>query len=389
MLKIQSSLLTKGLYFKMKSSPPTWNGLWKQLRGAPPEDTATPAAFPELSEKTLEAIYAESPLRHEPDTFVLYRIIGNDLPPRHRRGQSITNLRFLLENEPALPGCEKRWVINRITDPATEAALLDLLRDHHQPVLHIPFIAEDYARIPLDLACLPSPKYLSSFRFRWLRQRQKDPILGAVNRLKNLYVMNNNGARNAALADGRSRAKWVLPFDGNCFFTASAWDKLAAGVTARPWLKYFTVPMARLLDNNHLFDSSFTPEAKEEPQLLFRRDAAEMFNEAFPYGRRPKVELFWRLGIAGRWDAWTDAFWDQPRRPLSPEAHQFGSAGWVARLFSGVPELEAHPLGFTRNRALARQEAILTLLKELDTACGAASSANRTDIKSSQPHRLP
>src|SRR5690606_32334685 len=40
------------------------------------------------------------------DTFVLYRIIGNDLPPRHKRGQAIANLRFILEHEPALAGCE-------------------------------------------------------------------------------------------------------------------------------------------------------------------------------------------------------------------------------------------------------------------------------------------
>lgn len=327
---------------------------------------------------TLRSAYLASPLAAEPDTFVLYRIIGNDLPPRHRSDQSLSNLRFILENEPALPRCKKHWVVNRITDPAQEAAILDLLRTHDQPVVHLPFVAADYARIELDLAGLPGSHFLLSRRFARLSQKKKDRLLGAVHRLKNLYVMNNNGARNAALVDGRPHAKWVLPFDGNCFFTASAWDRFVADVTARPWLKYFAVPMARLLDNQHLLDPAFAPPAREEPQLVFRRDAIESFNPAFPYGRRPKVELFWRLGIPGPWDYWTESSWDQPRRPLSPEAYQFGAAGWIARLFSGVPQLEVSARNSPGRRGLARQEAILAMLANLDKSLGLPASLPHT-----------
>lgn len=332
----------------------------------PVPDLATAIRRVRIDAAGLRTDYLSSPLAREAETFVLYRIIGNDLPPRHRGGQSLANLRFILENEAPLPGCEKRWVVNRIVDPAQEAAVLELLQRHDQPVLHLPFVAEDYARIGLDFSCLPRPDYTTTKRFARLSRKKQNRLLGAVHRLKNNYVMNNNGARNAALADGRARAKWVLPFDGNCFFTAAAWNRLVADVTARPWLKYFAVPMARLLDNQHLFDPAFSPPAKEEPQLLFRRDAAESFNPAFPYGRRPKVELFWRLGIPGPWDLWTEFAWDQPRRPLSPEAFQFGAAGWVARLFSGVPQLEVSARRSPSQRGIARQEAILTLLHSLD-----------------------
>lgn len=336
------------------------------------------------NEETLRRDHAASPLAAEPDTFVLYRIIGNDLPPRHRSGQSLNNLRFLLDNEPDLPGCEKRWVVNRIVDPATESAVLELLRSRGQQILHLPIVANDYARIPLDLACLPSPRFLDSLRFKLLSRcslKYRNRTLGAVHRLKNLYVMNNNGARNAALADGRARAKWVLPFDGNCFFTAAAWSQLVNAVTARPWLRYFIVPMARLSDNAQLADPSFAPPANEEPQLLFRRDARATFNPDFPYGRRPKVELFWHLGIPGPWDKWSEETWDQPRRPLSPEAGQFGRAGWIARLFSGVPQLEVAARGSLGKRGVARQEAILTLLAQLDEAKGLPSPHN--------PYRVP
>ena len=339
--------------------------------------SATPSTPP--NEDVLRRDYADSPLAREADTFVLYRIIGNDLPPRHRSGQSVDNLRFILDNEPDLPGCEKRWVVNRIVDSTTETAVLDLLRSRKQTILHLPVVAADYARIPLDLESLPSPDFLDSLRFKLFSRcslKYRNRTLGAAHRLKNLYAMNNNGARNAALADGRAHAKWVLPFDGNCFFTASAWGQLTAAVTARPWLRYFIVPMARLSDNRQLTEPDFNPPANEEPQLLFRRDAPASFNPAFPYGRRPKVELFWHLGIPGPWDKWTEESWDQPRRPLSPEAGQFGRAGWVARLFSGVPQLEVTARGILGKRGVARQQAILTLLAQLDEALGLPSPHN-------------
>ncbi len=350
--------------------------LYKRLRGfLPRSDLASAVARCPVPHAELRAVYRASSLATEPDTFVLYRIIGNDLPPRHASGQSLANLRFVLAHEPPLPGCEKRWIVNRITDPALEAATLAVLSEHGQPFLHLPFAAAEYAAIGLDHGCLPRPDFLASHRFARLSRKKKNRLLCAVYRPKNLYVMNNNGARNAALADGRARAKWVLPFDGNCSFTTAAWERLVADVTARPWLKYFAVPMARLLDNHALEAAAFSPPANEEPQLLFRRDAAECFNPAFPYGRRPKVELFWRLGIPGRWDDWTECAWDQPRRPLSPEAYQFGVAGWVARLFSGMPQLEVPALRGPGKRGLARQEAILAMLAELDRAYGVTSGS--------------
>lgn len=103
--------------------------------------------------------------------------------------------------------------------------------------------------------------------------------------------------------------------------------------------------------------------------MIFRRDSAATFNEAFPYGRRPKVELFWHLGLPGPWDGWSEGWWDQPRRPLSPEARQFGVAGWVARLFSGEARLEQAGIKSPGNRGVARQQAILALLDELDRRC--------------------
>ncbi|WP_421703037.1 alginate lyase family protein [Aliiroseovarius sp.] len=314
----------------------------------------------------LRAEYHLKGLNRRPDRFVLYRILGNDLPPRHEMGQTVKNLQFILENEPPLPNVDKRWVVNRIIDPEQEAAILALLQEHEQPFLHIPFVLEDYARIDWDIEAFPQPGFFLRGKYGDMLPYDQKLADYQLHRLKNSYVINNNGARNAALRDGRERAKWVLPWDGNCFLTRSAWEEILTAVKDTPWLKYFVVPMARMMDNAHLLDDSHRPEAVEEPQLIFRCDAEEEFNEEFFYGRRPKVEIFWRLGIPGGWDGWKDTIWDPPRREYSDEAGAFGYAGWVARLFSGQGQLEVAGKAQLRSRGEARMSAVCDLLGGLD-----------------------
>lgn len=302
------------------------------------------------------------------DTFVLYRIIGNDLYPRHAEGQSITNLRFILENEPSLPACEKRWVINRIVDPSRESAVISLLEEHQHEYLRIPFVPDEYAQIAMDYEIFPEEDFLFSEKYESLGETEKSRVQMQLRRLKNNYVMNNNGARNAALLDGRDRARWILPFDGNCFFTSAAWKELRDSVGSLRHLKYFAVPMARVTDNTLLLSPDFSPPALEEPQLIFRSDAGEMFDARHPYGRRPKVELFWRLGIPGPWDKWPDHPWDLPRSETSPDAGRFGCAGWVARLDSGKHGLEQADAASFKNRGQMRATSVIVTLDQLDEA---------------------
>ena len=321
-----------------------------------------------IDEGLLRAQYLASASSAQENDYVLYRIIGNDLPPRHEPGQSLRSLRFILENESDFSACTKKFVVNRVLDPQSEEAIIALLDRHGHDFVQLPFDPVAYSEIVLDYACLPGgdPDYLNSRSFRRLRPRHKIRLLTAVNRLRNNYVMHNNGARNAALKDGLGMAKWVLPFDGNCFFTEPAWRQFKLVVEQRPWFKYLVVPMARIQNNADLLDPGFCPFAEEEPQLAFRCDANEKFNEEFPYGRFPKIEMFWHLGVPGNWTYTVEKAWDPPRRPLSSEAYQFALAGWVARLDSGVRHLEkaGHDMGSKSGDA--RREAILDLLERLD-----------------------
>lgn len=365
------------------ASIPGARWLWWRLRRAPwtPGDS-TPAVPvsrpadrgppPTADRAALAERYHRSSLSGEPDTFVLYRIIGNDLPPRHTLGQSLSNLRFILEHEPHFPRCEKRFVVNRIVDPKQEQAVLNLLDRTDVGYLHIPFDRETYREIPWDIEAVPLEFAPWTQRFAELGQEHQGRALMRLYRHKNNYVMNNNGARNAALHEGRTLAKWVLPWDGNCFVTAPAWQAITEAVLSAPEYPYFIVPMARVTANAKLLDEDAWPPAREEPQILFRRDSALEFDPEYQYGRRPKVNLLWRLGVPGDWDGWAIEPWDHPCPPFGEEAGAFAYAGWVARLFSGQAELERGEDGIAiiADRGQARVEAVGGLLDRLDDLVG-------------------
>lgn len=301
-----------------------------------------------------------------PPEFLLIRIVGNDLEPRHRVGQSRDNLAFILEHEPPLPGCEKRFVLNRIVDAREEARLTALLAEHGQEPLRLPFDPAAYAHAGWDTDRIPAG-LLTGPALAQLDDETRARLWHATWARKNRAVMNNNGARNAALDWGRaSGARWILPWDGNCFLTAEAWETLRSAVLARPELPCFVTPMARIADNAELLAPGFAPEASEEPQILLRSDMAESFDAAFAYGRRPKVELFWRLGIPGPWDKWRDDPWDPPRNPPSAQAGRFGTAGWVARLASGKGHLERADAASFKARGVARRDGVALSLAALD-----------------------
>jgi hypothetical protein len=337
---------------------------------APPPKAAPKIPTPKFTVPTpdfaaLETEYRASPLAAEPDTFVLYRILGNDLEPRHRKGQTRSSLGLILAHEPAFESCEKRWVLNRMVDRDEEARIIDLLERSDQPYLRIPFDLEAYGKVGWETRGFPEEGFFLGDIFAGLNDATRTRAEVHARTLKNLYVMNNNGGRNAALDDGRGRAKWVLPFDGNCFLTQSAWAEIHAAVTAQPHLKYFTVPMLRVVRNEDLLRDHVVGPAVDEPQIIFRRDAAERFDEAFPYGRRPKVEMLQRLGVPGPWSGWTSDPWDLPEPKPAAEAGQFGAAGWVGRLESGRPDLESGGNGAVQ-RGLSRAEAIVVALNTLD-----------------------
>jgi hypothetical protein len=303
-------------------------------------------------------------------TFVLIRILGNDLPPRHPRGETRRNLREILDREPDLPGCERRWVVNRIVDPDEEAVIVALLEERGEPYLLRP-LARDGSDLPdwrWDAVVEGEPTYLASVD---PAERGGDPRLRRLYDRRVRALIDINGARNAAIDEGRQRATWVLPWDGGCLLTRDAYDELVTTVTRDPELRYLAVPTARIVDLTVLDDPHVRPQADEEHMLAFHRDATERFDPRLTYGVREKVALLRRLGVPGRWDDWR---W-QPRfgpPGASPEVDRVGIAAWVARLpvGDGAQEVDA---GL---RWRARATAVLDIVDRYDAL---VASARRAD----------
>lgn len=264
---------------------------------------------------------------------ILYRILGNDLPPRYTPGQTFANLRFTLEHEEELPGLEKRWLLNRIVDPQVQDELQRTIETAGQRCDVIPFRMEEYRQAWTDLGATPPECHPWSATFQELSPLEQGRIADYIGRAKNLYLMNNNGARNRALELGFADAAWVLPWDGGCFLPAWAWPELQEAMQ-RSDLRYVCIPMHRLTDLNHL------PAAAErdqlfvvEPQLAFARQAAIRFDEQLRYGSGPKWQVLQRIGLPGPWQesqGWLP--WEVVEASPAPDAGAWAKAGLVLRL---------------------------------------------------------
>ncbi|KAJ8613241.1 hypothetical protein CTAYLR_004538 [Chrysophaeum taylorii] len=278
------------------------------------------------------------PERQLTDKVGLYRIIGNPLPPRHDAQQLDRNLRYMLDREPPLQRAEKIFVLNRLNESLEERARSIISAYGHETVVikfdpneYRPYQAEDtYGLAPKDWGDLIHPKF---------------------HRMNaNLYLMNNNGARNTALRHGvRNGFRWTLPLDGNCFFTEHHWNALLAELDdyERRNIKFAALPMVRTTAREPLEEilhpdqtaknksrrrTSSSPSSSSssssgadvrviddmpglaanagpgEHQIAFHSSAMLRFDPTVPYGHRPKVSMLWKLGIPGAWDKWNHDF---------------------------------------------------------------------------------
>ena len=278
--------------------------------------------------------------------YILYRIIGNDLPPRHTPGQTIANVQFILEQEPLFKSVERRWLLNRLVDPSYRSAVIKLLERYQQAFEVIDF--------SLD-------------RFKTLKKNDTAARLDEV--------IGINAARNVALRNGKRAGRWVLPFDGSCFFTERAWQEIDLVCGTNKSITYLIVPMLRVVDQKLFLKAVANPSFQDEnprlfkmagvfsePQIMFRNDSQAEFNETIPYGKEDKAELLRRLGVSGAWDRKGNEAQEATPGFDSENSGRFAVAGFVWRLQSGNRGAERDSL----RRFLERRHGIDGLLKKLD-----------------------
>jgi len=295
--------------------------------------------------------------------FVIYRIIGNSLPPRHGPEDTYKNLQFALENEPDLPSCDKRWLLNRLVDLEVEAKCIKLILASGQKYHTIPFDEESYKKTFLDASGMP--KSLNPFAEESGGKAGSGEAKEWIFRHKSLAAIGLNDARNRAIELGRADALWTLPLDGWCYFTSQAWDRFAEGVAQNADALYGILPLARVKDNAYLGEMTTAPEAAEEPQIAFRRDAPDRFNEKLRYGNQNKSELLVRLGVPGPWEKWEPAYWDTTPQIEAIAPGRFFVGGWAYRLASGAGgSVEIS----SSSRYTARINGVQRFVQKLDTA---------------------
>lgn len=307
-------------------------------------------------------------------SFILFRVLGNDLEPRQRFGQTLTNLDFTIANEPTFPGFEKRFIVNRIFDSEYEAATVDRLADAGLNFVRIPFSGEEYRRHGCDSEPFGDPDFFRSEAFLQLRplHQVQACILACAPRIR--YAMNINGARNVALDEGRTRADWVLPFDGSCFVSERCFAALKRSCVDLPEIPYRVVPMVRMASGEDIPIDASARGLSEEPQIGFHRSTSIRFSETYPYGLRDKAELIMRLGIPGFWDRWRSPDWLPRQQHDQTDRYLFETVERpVYRLPSGMPELDDGANGQPARYA-RRNIAILATIRHLDRLYGCNNS---------------
>lgn len=181
----------------------------------------------------------------------IWRIIGNEMPPRDLPGSRIQALKHILRNEARLIATERMWLLNRILDDDYRQQVISLLNDYSQP----------YVCIPFDKTLEPTA----------------DNMRGPG--------ININAARNLAISLGHALSPWCVVLDGDCFFeTPEDWQVVLKEMRSGKF-KYLSIPSSRM-GSGELGES----------MLAFHYHSELRFNPALRFGDKEKLDLLFRLG---------------------------------------------------------------------------------------------
>ncbi len=285
---------------------------------------------------------------------ILYRIIGNDLATMDKNGQCLKNIKFILKNEYELTNCHTVWILNRIVCGATIDRLVKILSKHNQEIIQIPFLAEDYSKIKWTKERFNPPHGIALKTFNTLEIQEKAAYFSSIYRHKNKYLMNTNGARNFALNNGKTRAEWILAWDGNCFIPQEAWNKIRLELDLKK-SKYYTVPTEYLKNNEQVLLDNYQANPTAEPQIIIHKSTDICFNEEYAYGYHSKTELFWHLGIKGEWNNFKIHPSEPKPRNSIQNIYSIQNIGWVSKLVSmnaNEPNYASREKNYITNKAI-------------------------------------
>mmetsp|Transcript_27855 Transcript_27855/g.42176 ORF Transcript_27855/g.42176 Transcript_27855/m.42176 type:complete len:757 (+) Transcript_27855:105-2375(+) len=308
-------------------------------------------------------------------SIILIRAIGNPMPPRHDPEQALKNLDFTLKHEQEFAGIEKQWVLNRLIDEKMLNRLVQLLENSQKKYTIIPFNISEYEKRNYNFS-LYEPFVDPVHSLDYMLNINKFMVRfvdDAITNDKNLYVTNQNEARNMMIDIGKkSGAEWIFPWDGNCFLHPKAYHEIQKELCSLPkGEKYAITPMNRAIRNNDVLQENYSPSLKEEPQVMLHRTAKARFHPFMRYGRRNKVELIQRMKAKGFWDEgmkflpWERSVMPNLDEPISDLKNPAKQIGFTTRLTSGENILEEKI--YVQKRGKWRVKALNKLLGDMDT----------------------
>tara|TARA_S200000501_G_scaffold131063_1_gene123910 strand:+ start:2947 stop:6174 length:3228 start_codon:yes stop_codon:yes gene_type:complete len=239
--------------------------------------------------------------------FILYRIIGNDMPPLQGEGQLIKNLKFIVEHEKLKEDYKRVWILNRIHDSQKLNKIKTFLDEQNEEYKEIDFIYSEFISQKLNI----NKNILLLLNNHFWYEADETKINLFVLLLKNFnnYATNINQARNFCFKDGNiQNCKWVFPLDGNIFIPDKNLLKISDQLNSTD-KNYLIMPMKRI-DNISDIANINDKDFSEEAQVGFRLDKNIYFDENYCYGFRPKVNLLKRLMIFDKYNIFRNTKYD-------------------------------------------------------------------------------
>ena len=191
----------------------------------------------------------------------IFRIIGNENPPRDTVGKRLEILEFILQNEPKFDNVEKWYIINRLQNIQFRRSVCELLDRYDAK----------YITVPLD----------------------RQAVIDATDRLDKIRcAIEINKARNLAIDHGRWHSQYVVILDGDCCFDQEGWNEVINKMAEEH--QYISIPHIR--SNIEIFGRSIDRSKLAEPMVAFRHDADLRFDENIPFGQGDKLHFLFNLG---------------------------------------------------------------------------------------------
>ena len=183
---------------------------------------------------------------------VIFRILGNENPPRDTPGRRLEVLEDILRSEPNFDKVDKWYIVNRLYDIQYRRSICEMLDRYNAK----------YIVIPID----------------------REAVINADDINEKIRIsININQTRNFAVDFGKHIAKYTIVLDGDCIFDREGWREVDEAMRDGDF-QYLSIPHKR------------HGGSLAEPMVAFRYDSIRRFDESIKFGEGDKLRFLFEIG---------------------------------------------------------------------------------------------